>query len=328
LMAENRATGAFRIPMEEGLAKNSPKQRALDSITFSQWLDREGLTSPYLRWYADYATRDDYGTKALEASAWAGIHYFASRAPEDKGPLTWPQGNGWFVQKLMDRVGGSVKTGALVRNIRREGSKWRTSTEHAVYESNFVIYALPTWLASFVVEPAPPRWPLTSAPWLIANLTLDRWPGEKGLTPAWDNVVYGSPSLGYVVATHQDVRVHQPRTVWTYYYALSEGTPAAMRGVLLGGDWKYWAEKILTDLEVPHPDIRQCVSRIDIYRNGHAMPRPVPGAIFSEERMRRARPQGSFVYANSDLSALSLFEEAQYRGVTAARHVLRQVGRS
>ncbi|MGB9612380.1 MAG: twin-arginine translocation pathway signal protein, partial [Bryobacteraceae bacterium] len=77
-----------------------------------------------------------------------------------------------------------------------------------------------------------------------------------------------------------------------------------------------------------HPDIRQCVRRIDIFRIGHAMPRPAPGAIFHPERRRRARPAGTLVYANSDLSALSLFEEALYRGVRAADHVLRLAARA
>jgi hypothetical protein len=100
-----------------------------------------------------------------------------------------------------------------------------------------------------------------------------------------------------------------------------------MRRVLLGGDWNYWSQRILADLERAHPDIRSCVSRIDINRLGHAMPSPVPGSIFHPERLRRTRPQGSLVYAHSDLSALPLIEEAQYRGVAAARHVLHLLGR-
>jgi hypothetical protein len=39
------------------------------------------------------------------------------------------------------------------------------------------------------------------------------------------------------------------------------------------------------------------------------------------------RPKDGFAYANCDLSALSLFEEAQYRGVEAAKFALGQVGR-
>jgi hypothetical protein len=48
----------------------------------------------------------------------------------------------------------------------------------------------------------------------------------------------------------------------------------------------------------------------------------VPGSIFNAERMRRSRPEDTLVYANSDLSGLSLFEEALHHGVKAARHVL------
>ena len=44
-----------------------------------------GSTSPAMRWYADYACRDDYGALARDTSAWAGVHYFASRADENRG---------------------------------------------------------------------------------------------------------------------------------------------------------------------------------------------------------------------------------------------------
>ena len=67
----------------------------------SSWLDRNKFNSPYLRWYVDYACRDDYGAHAADTSAWAGIHYFASREHEDKGPVTWPEGNGWLVRALV-----------------------------------------------------------------------------------------------------------------------------------------------------------------------------------------------------------------------------------
>ena len=52
-----------------------------------QWMESNRFTSPYLNWYVNYACRDDYGALATDTSAWAGIHYFASREPEEKGPL-------------------------------------------------------------------------------------------------------------------------------------------------------------------------------------------------------------------------------------------------
>jgi hypothetical protein len=60
---------------------------------------------------------------------------------------------------------------------------------------------------------------------------------------------------------------------------------------------------------------------------GHAMVRPVPGSIFSEHRFRLARLKGTLVFANSDLSGYSVFEEAQYRGVKAAEYAVGKLSR-
>jgi hypothetical protein len=94
---------------------------------------------------------------------------------------------------------------------------------------------------------------------------------------------------------------------------------------LLSSDWTHWKEAIFHDLERVHPDVRQCVSRIDIMRMGHAMARPKIGAIFSQERRVLSKPQGRVLFANSDLSGFSIFEEAQYRGVVAAERVLNTI---
>lgn len=326
-MDEFRATGRFTVPMERGFAQSTAAERALDRITMGEWLRREGLTSEPLRWLVDYSTRDDYGTRAENISAWAGIHYFAARHPEEKGPLTWPEGNAWVTRRLATKLRRYVRNNSMVFRVERAGLRWRVLTEACRYEADCVIWAAPSWLASWVVDPPPPRWPLDTAPWLVSNLTLERWPRDKGHPPAWDNVIYRSPSLGYVIATHQNVTRHQERTVWTHYWALADGRGADQRRILLGGDWSYWSERVLADLERAHPDIRQCVSRIDIFRIAHAMPRPAPGAIFDARRLARLRPRDGFAYANCDLSALSLFEEAQYRGVEAARYALSRIGR-
>jgi hypothetical protein len=57
-------------------------------------------------------------------------------------------------------------------------------------------------------------------------------------------------------------------------------------------------------------------------RMGHAMIRPAVGSIFSEERRHLARFNERILFANSDLSGISIFEEAQYHGVEAAQKVL------
>ena len=314
-----RKSGAFTIPLELG---RSSKFQDLDHISFFDWLRQQGFDSRLLHWYMNYACRDDYGALASDTSAWAGIHYFSSREPEEKGPLTWPEGNGWITRRLLERVGANIRTSQMVHRIkqtRRGASVFAGDTE---FQSEFVIFAAPTFLAPYLLEDIPRLHDFAYSPWLTANLTLDRYPESRGAAPSWDSVFLDSPTLGYVDAMHQSLRTHIDRTVWTFYWALAEGTPAQNRQRLLQKDWAYWKEAILNDLERVHSDIRRCVSRIDIMRMGHAMIRPAVGAIFSEERRRLRRVNDRILFANSDLSGISIFEEAQYHGVEAAQKVL------
>ncbi|MGI9101387.1 MAG: FAD-dependent oxidoreductase [Terriglobales bacterium] len=325
-VAEYRASGQFTIPMETGL---SEKTAELDRISFADWLSRQGMDGKLVRWYMNYACRDDYGAMAAETSAWAGIHYFASREPEDKGPLTWPEGNGWIVKRLLERVAANVRTGRMAHRAARRGRGWSVFAGPVEYRTDVVIWAAPTFVGPYVIEGMAPLREFEYSPWLTANLRLESIPRPRGgMEVAWDNVVLDSPTLGYVDATHQSLRTNIEKTVWTFYWALAEGPAAANRQMLLAKDWAYWRDAILHDLGRVHPDIRQCVSRIDVMRIGHAMARPKVGAIFSEERKRLRRASGNLLFANSDLSGFSIFEEAQYRGVTAAERALRLVGKA
>ncbi len=324
-MAEFRATGQFTIPMAPGVGVGSAPS-PLDRVTMDDWLRREGFTSPALRWYVNYACRDDYGALLSDVSAWAGVHYFASREPEERGPLTWPEGNGWIVRQLLARVGRYLETNAFVHRIEPAGARWHVLAGRTAYLADAVIFAAPTFLAPYVLSGVPNPG-FVYSPWLTDNLTHDRWPRERGVPVAWDNVIYNSPALGYVVATHQSLRTATDRTVWTFYWALADAAPAANRALLLQRDWGFWAQAILADLERAHPDIRQCVSRIDVMRLGHAMVRPTVGFLAVRDRFQRSQLPERLFFANSDLSGLSLFEEAQYRGVTAADRALAALSR-
>ena len=325
-VAELRASGEFTIPLATGLDHPSRATRhaPLDGMTMSDWLAREGFTSPALRWYTDYACRDDYGAPLDATSAWAGLHYFAARPAEEEGPLTWAEGNGWIVRRLLERFGDRVETSSAVLRVERRGAGWRVRTRAGDVDADSVVWAAPSVLAPYVVEGWPHDGrPVEYSPWLTANLVLDRMPAERaGASPAWDNVIYGSPSLGYVVADHQSLAQPDGRSVWTYYWALTGLSPAAAREELRTRPWSHWVERILADLQRVHPDVRGCVSRIDVLRLAHAMPRPVPGFL---QHVRAGAPElpGLFA-AHSDLSGLSLFEEAQYRGVEAAGRVLQR----
>ena len=320
VVAAERATGHFTIPSALGVDRSSP----LDRLSMEAWLDEQRFTSPRLRWYVDYACRDDYGASLRETSAWAGIHYFAAREPNEQGPLTWPEGNGWITKRLLGKLGAYVETSAPVSRVTREGTRWKLVTPRTEFDADAIIWAAPAFVAPYVVDAlrsGSHRTSFVYSPWLTANLTLDRWPAERGSEPAWDNVIYDSPGLGYVVATHQSLRTVEERTVWTYYHSFAELTPELARHELMTRDWTYWRDRILDDLARAHPDIRACVTRIDIMRLGHAMIRPTVGFLTAAERTRQTTlPR--FFHAHSDRSGLSLFEESQYNGVMAARHAL------
>lgn len=323
LIGKYRATGNFTVPMELGLSESAS---SLDRISFAQFLRDQGMDSPILNWYMNYCCRDDYGATTDQTSAWAGIQYFASREPDEKGPLTWPEGNGWIVRRLLERVGQFVRTGQMVHRIQRSNRYVSVFAADTEYRAEFVIFAAPTFLAPYLIDGMAPLHDFEYSPWLTANLTLDRYPKTYGGDPTWDNVFMESPTLGYVDAMHQSLRTHVDRTVWTFYWALVDGPPSEKRLQLLNSDWNYWKEAILCDLERVHGDIRQCVSRIDIMRMGHAMARPKVGAILSSEREALRKLHERILFANSDLSGFSIFEEAQYRGVIAAERVLGEVG--
>jgi predicted NAD/FAD-dependent oxidoreductase len=323
LMQTFRASGGFTVPLEVGI---SQRHAELDRISFAEWLTKNGFNSKPLLWYMNYACRDDYGALAADTSAWAGVHYFSSRQKEEKGPLTWPEGNGWIARQLLARVEKFVRTDQMVYRIQRERNLFRVFAGDTEYRCECVVFAAPTFLAPYLIDDAPQLHDFHYSPWLTANLTLDSIPDAHGGAPAWDNVVMDSPTLGYVDAMHQSLRTFADRTVWTFYWALAEGAPGVNRQLLLEKDWPYWKEAILTDLERVHKDIRKCVSRIDIMRMGHAMVRPDVGSIFSPERSRLKKAGERLYFANSDLSGISIFEEAQYHGVTAAERALHALG--
>ncbi len=321
LILEKRATGQFRIPMELG-----PSTSALDKISLAHWLEEQKLTSPYLRWFVDYSTKDDYGALAADVSAFAGLHYFAAREHEEKGPFAWPEGNGWLLKRLLERVGKYIRSSSPVYSIAKDATKYRVRTPEVEYLCDAVLFAAPSFLAPYLIEGAAKTPGLVYSPWLTANLTMERMPTDTAEL-AWDNVLYGSAALGYVVATHMSLQSRISRSVWTYYWALAQGTPASNREMLLSKDWNYWKEAILTDLARAHPNIRECVSRIDIMRMGHAMARPIPGFLTSPIRQKLVAGEPRLFYANSDVSGYSTFEEAQARGVKAADRAMRVVGR-
>ena len=322
---------AFAIPVAD--SSREPDLVALDGVSMSDWMSARGLVSPRLRWYVEYACRDDFGTLLETTSAWAGLHYFCSRiaAPGDEAAefLTWPEGNAFLARRLAESTKGRARSGAVVTSIEPSGDgalvryvDAATNTTREI-SAKRVVCAAPRFVARRIVAGAAKDDDgFRYAPWVVANLTLRSRPKERGFPTSWDNVLYESPSLGYVVATHQTDRLPREDSVWTWYRPFCGADTVAERTAVYARRWEDWRDAVLADLAPAHPDVAEHVERIDVWRWGHGMARPSPGHVWGGVRERAARPVGAVHFAGADLGGLPLFEEAQWSGVRAAEEVL------
>ena len=305
--AVGAASRAARFTMPQFAALDAktglaPAHQALDAMTFEAWLQRQGLDDAHLRWYLDYCCRDDYGAGMARVSAWAGLHYFASRhgfhapgeavAEDREGVLTWPEGNGWLTQQLAAplRAQGQLQTGTSVLRIAetRRGVEVDAFNHHSGnverWQAPRCMVALPVFVAARVVQ-NPPAFlaqaaqRLQWAPWAVTNIHLNAPLADRpGAAPAWDNVIYGDSNpggLGYVDASHQKLDPRPGPTVLTYYQALGDVADARQQLATQGAE--HWGRAALAALAGPHPDVLLRATRVQVTRYGHAMSIPVPG---------------------------------------------------
>ena len=190
------------------------------------------------------------------------------------------------------------------------------------------ILAMPHFVASRVAKGIGDSKAFTYGPWVVTNISVTRPPQGKGTPLAWDNVSSASESLGYVVATHQTSSAASGPTVLTWYMPLSAMNPGKARKLMLQRTLAEWQSIVRDDLLMLSPDLEGAITRIDVWRWGHAMIRPTPGFLFTTAPAARAIAKPPLFLAHSDLSGLSLFEEAHYRGTLAAERAMRHLGHS
>jgi hypothetical protein len=327
---------AFAVPASRGSL--DPEVLALDRVTFAHYLDIHGFTSPAVRWYADYCCRDDYGAPADIVSAWAGIHYFAARRAaaanaDGDAVLTWPEGNACLAQRLLDGAQAELRTGWAVFNVEADGPGvaidcLHVGTNAAVrVRAAAAVCAVPRFVAARLIRPWREQGVrfdgIHYAPWAVANLTVDRLPGGRGVPPCWDNILHGTRSLGYVVATHQSLDSRPAGSVLTWYRPLDDAPPLEARRAAFARPHAEWCRMVFDDLRPAHPDIRERTQRLDVCVWGHGMVTPVPGFRTGATRRRMLEPWHAVAFAHTDMSGLSLFEEAFTLGIEAAGRAVR-----
>ncbi|MCP2039511.1 hypothetical protein L1281_000076 [Neisseria sp. HSC-16F19] len=335
----------FAIPLE--LSSNDAEWRALDQESFADWLARHDYRSSGLLWYLDYCCRDDYGIGLAQTSAWAGLHYFAARNNDSEAVLTWPDGLAHLSRAIESLCGlvhvntpdtrrqpQAVAASALAIDEQPDHVRvdlYLPAAGHSVrVRARRVIAAMPLNIAARIIarpqdyglDPAalPPQ-----SPWLVSNFVLRAFPREADNFPlAWDNVAYQGAGLGYVAAANQFINTAKPpRTIFTAYTALNHAPPAEVRRWLMDAPDAALLETAAAELVAIYgPHFWQHVIHTDIAVRAHAMAAPVPGFLANPvlESLRRHRSR--LVFAHSDMSGYSVFEEACWQGVRAAEKIM------
>lgn len=322
----------FCIPIEK--CSNDPEARKLDQLSFDEDLRTRGFQSKALLAYLDYCCKDDYGSSPKQLSAWAGWHYFAAR--KGKGinagsgdVLTWPEGNGYLAKSLLNQCKQKPETGVVALSIQQKDQKqevltWNSQTQ--TYETitcKKLVLATPQFVNKKLLpshKEAFRNWDYM--PWLIANLSMKSVPETKGMPLSWDNVWLGKKSLGYVNAGHQLLNPYEQKTILTLYFPLTGDNTKEIRKqarTKSPQDWKKWIEEEMT---YAHPGWENYCSEISLQLWGHAMPRPIPGFLQDKALVHRKELEEKGIYlAHSDLSGLSLFEEAFHAGLKVGKQL-------
>ncbi|WP_114781676.1 NAD(P)-binding protein [Botryobacter ruber] len=329
---------AFAIPLAASSADETYRQ--LDKLSMKEWLHQEKFSSPHLLWYLNYCCLDDYGSRLEDTSAWAGIHYFASRRAKAANTdsdrvLTWPEGNFWLVNRLRQAAENNIRTNALTYRVHLAQDKVLvdyldvTTNKHRRLVAKQCILATSHFVNERLLQGMQEqRNPVKQShfsysTWLVANLTLKEVPSGRGTPLCWDNVIYGSCSLGYVYANQQQVQLYPAKKTITFYYPLTGEHEAQVRAEAYRKEKEAWQEMVLTELEKAHPAIRKEVETLDVWVWGHGMIRPTVGFIWGEEKRKAEAPvQDKVFFAHTDLSGISVFEEAFYQGLKAAKQII------
>lgn len=321
---------AFDIP-----ASYSSKDKdfqLLDQLSFEEYLRKQNFTYHALFWYINYCCLDDYGIPARDCSAWAGIHYFAARRgkasnADSEDVLTWPEGNQFLVARLAEPLKGKIRTRQMAYSVKHKENYIETSVLDIAkntsirYKSRHLVLACPPRLSCILL--GWPKMRSVHSPWLVANLTVNTgFCQERGMPLSWDNVCYGSTSLGYVHAGHQHLHQISEKTILTFYLPLAALEKYKDRHSVANESPENWAKLVLSEMKKMHYFIEEYLISIELWIWGHAMVAPVTGSLFPkpEENGMEPLPSG-VVLAHSDLAGYSVFEEAFHQGHQAALHI-------
>lgn len=323
----------FNIPTAN--SSDVPEAKILDSITMKAWCNQNNFVVKPLLNYIDYCCRDDFGLGIDFVSAWAGIHYFAARKQnisknKSESVLNWPEGNARLSSHLQPYSDGKTLKNHLAFDIKIVEDNVvstifdnKTNTTTCI-NSKKIIVATPQFVNRYLIAG---RKDFTKdfqyAPWLLATLVVSDLSDNGSFPLSWDNVIYGAKGLGYVYDQHQNIEQRQVKKVISYYHSFSTADLLKTRKEIFKKTENDWKKLVFDDLKIAHPNIEDVTESIDFQIIGHGMISPIPNFIFGESRKKASQSiDNKIFFAHTDLSGISVFEEAFHQGINVVNTIL------
>ena len=323
----------FDIPIKNASTMDEVKN--LEKITFKSWLLEHQFHSDELFWYLDYCCKDDFGLGTDFVSAWAGIFYFSARKNDwskkyNGHVFTWAEGNARLAKHL-----AKFSEGKIIKNHLTYDCKVNENDEVEVLVfdnvskkskkiiAEKVLFSTPQFVNQYLFpERKKATESLVYAPWLLATFQMnENFGAEEELN--WDNVIYGVEGLGYIYNQHQNTDFNSSKKIITYYRSFSsENSKQARRNLYKMTDVEM-KNLVFEELKLAHPHFEEMVEEVYFHKLGHGMITPVPNTIFGEKKAFLKKDiDNKIFFAHTDLSGISIFEEAFHQGIDAAKKML------
>ncbi len=310
----------------------------LDSISFKNWLDKNNYIDENLLLYLDYCCKDDYGVGIEQTSAWAGIHYFAGRTGECKNMeketiLTWENGNAFLAKKMFDYVSDKISIiEGSVLNLNKNKSALILQDDGQYKNIIFknVIVSTPLHVVNYLFkEPIIPKELIPKQSiWIVSNFLFKELPTDiyGGCDLAYDNVIKNSNHLGFIASDNIGLDRSMENKVLTTYFCLPGGDIKETRKKLLTMSKEEYFELASKDLVLAYGEkIFNLIESVEVNIRGHAMSFPEVGfRKRRKELLEKMNKLESFdiYFAHSDISSISIFEEASWWGYKVAEKIL------
>lgn len=325
----------FSIPSFLSSAENLN----LDEISFKEWLSKNNFLDQDLLLHLDYCMKDDYGMTLDVVSAWAGIQYFAGRKgkcanTEEETILTWKNGNAHLAKKIFDYIRNKIEViDASVYKIKNGKESLAVNFKDKKYykiNSDKIVLSTPLHVVNYLFEKPILNKSLLpkQAIWIVSNFLFEYLPYDKfsGENLAYDNVIFESDNLGYIHSENQSLYFDRKNKVLTTYLCVTGRDINKLRKEISNLKKEDLFSMAVKDLRLAYGDkALSLIKDVQITVRGHAMSYPEVGFKKRNEKLHvelNKLEKNGLYFAHSDLSSISIFEEASWWGYNVAKKIL------